>query len=140
MALHVKMQCHDVDPFPEAPVNHAVRISEDEMLELRQAAQLNRRSIAGQAEHWMRIGRAVERDPKVSYALIETALRSLGPAPLEGLDEAEHGEALMALFNEPPAEQEQAFWRERQQRGVGVGLDEADKLVYAAAKARKKSA
>jgi len=122
-------------------MNHAVRISEDEMLELRQAAQLNRRSIAGQAEHWMRIGRAIERDPKVSYALIETALRGLEPAALDTLDDAAHGDELMAMFTGEATESEQAFWRDRQQRGVGVGLDDADRLIHQAkAKSRKKVA
>ena len=122
-------------------MNHAVRISEDEMVALRQAAQLNRRSIAGQAEHWMRIGRAIERHPTVSYALVESALRSLSPPALDELDQDAHADQLMAMFTEPPTEQEQAFWQDRQQRGVGVGLDDADRLVFGAKpKARKKAA
>lgn len=111
------------------------------MIELRQAALLNRRSIAGQAEHWMRIGRAIERHPTVSYALVESALRSLAPPTLDTLDDSAHADELMAMFTEPPTEQEQAFWRDRQQRSLGVGLDEADQLVFATKpKARKKAA
>ena len=130
VSLHVKMQWNAHAAQPESTLNNAVRISEDEMLELRQAAQLNRRSIAGQAEHWMRIGRAMERHPKVSYALVETALRSLEPATLDELDDGAHEDALMAMFTEPPSSQEQAFWQDRRQRGAGLGLDGADRLGF----------
>ena len=42
----------------------------------RAAAKLHSRSIAGQVEHWVRIGRAIERSKSFSLDRVEAALRA----------------------------------------------------------------
>ncbi len=111
-------------------MSQAVKISDIEMKAVRDAAQINSRSISGQAEHWMRIGRAVERDPEMRYSRIDRALRGLEAIDPDSLDAAAQ-EAFIAQMADAPATPEaQDFWRDRQRRGVGVGLDENDELVF----------
>lgn len=112
-------------------MGQAVKISDTEMEALRDAARVNSRSISGQAEHWMRIGRAVERDPRLSHSRIEQALRGLEPLTLETLDEAAQDDFLERMVTDPPTAREAAFWQDRSQRGLGVGLDENGVLVHA---------
>lgn len=108
----------------------AVKISDLEYQAVREAAALNSRSLSGQAEHWIRIGRAVERDPSIAYSRIEQALRGL--LPLRELD----GDEQEAFFDhfaekmEQPSESEAAFYADREKRGLGVGLDEAGRLAF----------
>ncbi len=112
-------------------MNYAVRISESEMQELRAAAEVNSRSIAGQAEHWMRIGRAVERDPAMAYSQIELALRGLKPLKLDELSDDEQDDFLdqLADLDAHPTPARDAFYSERRRRGLGVGLDDAGNIV-----------
>ena len=108
----------------------AVKISDGEMDALRDAARVNSRSISGQAEHWIRIGRAVERDPMVAYSKIEMALRGLEPLVLDSLSKADQDDFIERMGNAPATAAEQDFWRNRQREGLGVGLDDQDNLVF----------
>ena len=54
----------------------AVKISTPIVEHARAAAKLHSRSISGQVEHWVRIGRAIERSPGYDHARIEAALRA----------------------------------------------------------------
>ena len=105
-------------------MSQSIKISTEVMSELRSAAALTSRSLAGQAEHWMRIGRAIERSPQFSYQRVEQALRGLSaPAELSLEEQEVHVDAFAdALWS--PSEREEAFFAERRQRGLGVGLDE----------------
>ncbi|MDB5826226.1 MAG: hypothetical protein JWQ73_446, partial [Variovorax sp.] len=96
----------------------------------RDAARVNSRSISGQAEHWIRIGRAIERDPAIGYSKVEMALRGLEPLALDSLGEADQDAFIERLGNVPATAAEQDFWRKRQRQGLGVGLDDQDKLVF----------
>jgi len=70
-------------------MSQSLKISVETMNELRSAASLTSRSLAGQAEYWMRIGRAIERSPHFNYLHIEQALKGLiAPAELS-LEEQE---------------------------------------------------
>lgn len=111
-------------------MGQAVKISDTEMEALRDAARLGSRSISGQAEHWIRIGRAVERDPDIGYSRIEMALRGLEPISLDSLGEVDQDALIEGMADAFPSSAELDFWRSRQQRGLGVGLDEDDKLVF----------
>jgi hypothetical protein len=116
-------------------MGQAVKISDTEMEALRDAARVSSRSISGQAEHWIRVGRAVERDPMLSYSRIELALRGLEPVALDTLGEAEQDDLLDRMGTAPATAEEAAFWRHRQRHGLGVGMkdDEGDdELVHAA--------
>jgi hypothetical protein len=111
-------------------VAHAVKISEPEMEVLREAAAINSRSISGQAEHWLRIGRAVERDPRFGYVRIEQALKGL--LGIDDLDGDEQEEFMDRLGDQlrAPSSNANAFYADRNRRGVGVGMDEAGNLEY----------
>lgn len=119
---------------------HAVKISDLEMNVLRDAARLNSRSLSGQAEHWMRIGRAVERDPAIGYSRVERALRGLEPLELDALGEDQQDAFFEDLAGAAPTPAEDAFWRDRRERGLGVGLDDQDRLVSRAPVRKKKAA
>ena len=111
-------------------MSHAVRISEAEMLELRRAAELNNRSIAGQAEYWMRLGRAAERNPQMTMTRIEAALRGLQPVDPGQLEDDEHEAFLLGLAEGPLTPQGQKIYENMVQEGFGVGMAEDGTLVY----------
>ena len=111
-----------------------VKISDEDMDAVRQAARLHNRSLASQAEHWLRLGRAVERDPRFGFVQIEEALHGLRPMhELTG----EQQESVLDRFEEEvlmtPSSNEAAFWADRVRRGLGVGMDDAGNIVFATA-------
>ncbi len=65
----------------------AVRVSEGLIGEARKFSRIDHRSIAGQIEHWARMGKCVEENPDLPYSLIKEIL--LG---LEELDQGEKTE------------------------------------------------
>lgn len=107
----------------------AVKICDSEMEELREAASVHSRSISGQAEHWLRIGRAVERDPRFGYVQIEEALKGL--RPVSSLTDAQQDEFFERFAEETlvPSDAERAYWDDRQRKGLGVGTDEQGTIV-----------
>ena len=107
----------------------AVKISDTEMSALREAAALQSRSISGQAEHWLRLGRAVERDPRFGFVKVEEALKGL--IDIDDLTTAEQEEYLDgfdALLSKPSPVAD-AFFENRRMLGLGVGMDEAGNIV-----------
>lgn len=76
-------------------MSQAVKIPKTEMKKaLRDAARLSSRSISVPAEHGLRIGRAMERDPQVGRSRVEIALRGLEPVSLDSLAESEQDAGL----------------------------------------------
>jgi hypothetical protein len=61
---------------------HAVKLSDALIDEARNAAALEHRSVAGQIEHWARLGRALELDlhPSALQALIARSAADGGPS------------------------------------------------------------
>ncbi|MCX5971830.1 MAG: hypothetical protein NTV14_10095 [Coprothermobacterota bacterium] len=66
----------------------AVRISEGLANEARKSSRVDHRSLAGQVEHWARIGKYVEENPDLPYSLIKEIL--VGLEQLEQGDKAEY--------------------------------------------------
>lgn len=99
---------------------HAVKLSDTLIAEARLAADLNNRSVAGQVEHWARLGRALEHD-LASPALREVTLQSAADAPGSGSLAARLGEALDTALG---AESRAAFAAELASR-VRYGTDPA---------------
>lgn len=62
----------------------AVRISEDLVDEAKRFARIDHRSLAGQIEHWARMGKCAEENPDLPYFLIKEILI--------GLDELDQNE------------------------------------------------
>lgn len=62
----------------------AVRISEELVEEAKRFSRIDHRSLAGQIEHWARLGKCAEENPDLPYSLIKEIMI--------GLDEADQGE------------------------------------------------
>jgi hypothetical protein len=62
----------------------AVRISEKLVDEAKRFSRIDHRSLAGQIEHWARLGKCAEENPDLPYSLIKEILF--------GLDELDQGE------------------------------------------------
>jgi hypothetical protein len=62
----------------------AVRISEELVDEAKRFGRIDRRSLAGQIEHWARMGKCAEENPDLPYFLIKEILI--------GLDELDQNE------------------------------------------------
>ena len=62
----------------------SVRISEELLNDARKFSRIDHRSLAGQIEHWARLGKCVEENPDLTFALIKEILI--------GLDELDQGE------------------------------------------------
>lgn len=62
----------------------AVRVSEELLVEAKKFSRIDHRSLAGQIEHWARMGKCVEENPDLTYSLIKEILM--------GLEELEQGE------------------------------------------------
>jgi len=106
-------------------VSQAVRISENEMVHLREAAALHSRSVAGQAEHWIRLGRLVERSPGFDLRRADAALAAMD----RGDEDTELETLLVASLNltqDPAAADAYAALGGR---AGAVGYNEQDQLV-----------
>ncbi|HNY50056.1 MAG TPA: hypothetical protein PLV50_13770 [Smithella sp.] len=62
----------------------AVRISSELVDAAKRFSRINHRSLAGQIEHWARMGKCAEENPDLSYSLIKEILC--------GLDELDQGD------------------------------------------------
>ena len=62
----------------------AVRISDELLKNARKSSRVDHRSLAGQIEHWARMGKGVEETPDLTFSLIKEILM--------GLEEMDHGE------------------------------------------------
>ena len=69
----------------------AVRISKELLDEAKRFSRTNHRSIAGQIEHWARIGKCAEENQDLPYSLIKETLI--------GLDELDRGEKTEYKFS-----------------------------------------
>jgi hypothetical protein len=68
----------------------AVRVSEELVNEAKKFSRIDHRSVAGQIEHWARMGKCVEENPDLPYSLIKEILI--------GLDELDQGETTEYTF------------------------------------------
>lgn len=68
----------------------AVRISEELVNEARKFSRIDHRSLAGQIEHWARMGKLAEQNPDLTHSLIKEILI--------GLEELERGEKTEYTF------------------------------------------
>jgi hypothetical protein len=107
----------------------AVKISDTEMDAIREAAALQSRSMSGQAEHWLRLGRAFERDPRFGYAKVEQALKGLvAPMDLNEDEQEQYFDRMDSLLSAPSAEAD-AFFKDMRERTGGVGMDDEGNII-----------
>jgi hypothetical protein len=62
----------------------AVRVSEELVTAARKFSRIDHRSVAGQIDHWARMGKCAEENPDLPYSLIKEILI--------GMEELEQGE------------------------------------------------
>ena len=62
----------------------AVRVSEKLVREAKLVAAVDNRSVTGQIEHWVKVGKCAEQNPDLTYGLIKEILI--------GIEELEQGE------------------------------------------------
>lgn len=55
----------------------AVRISEELLNDAKRFSRIDHRSLAGQIEHWARMGKCAEENPDLPYSLIKEILIGL---------------------------------------------------------------
>ena len=65
-------------------MTNAVRVSEKLVREAKKYSIIDKRSVTGQIEHWVTIGKCAEENPDLTYRLIKEMLI--------GLSELEQGE------------------------------------------------
>jgi len=68
----------------------AIRISQELVNEARKFRRIDHRSLAGQIEHWARLGKCAEENPNLTYSLIKEILI--------GLAELDQGEKTEYIF------------------------------------------
>lgn len=66
----------------------AVRISTKLVAEARRFGRIDNRSLAGQIEHWARVGKCAEENPDLPYSLIKEIL--IGLDELNGNEKTEY--------------------------------------------------
>ncbi len=109
----------------------SIKISNAEMEVLRDESKTFGRSIAGQAEHWMRIGRAIEQSEHFNYRKIQAVLKgTLNPDHLNRDEQEVYLDDLVVSMKQAQPKMEKYF-AERNKAGKGVGLDDSDTVVFA---------
>ncbi len=106
----------------------SVKIDDDLATVLREDANRESRSLAGQVEHYIRLGRAIARSPDYDQRHIDSALS--GGMEVQELT-LEEQEAFFAEFASLMEKQgaSHAYYEDRRQRGVGVGLAADGRLI-----------
>ena len=105
----------------------AIKTSSPEMVHLREAAEHHSRSIADQAEHWLRLGRAVESDPRFGFARVDQALRGL--LKVDDLSEDERDLYFDQLPHQAASADVVKAYAELGAKPDAWGMDEAGNLV-----------
>ena len=68
----------------------AVRVSDELVSEAKKISRIDHRSLAGQIEHWARLGKCAEENPDLTYSLIKDILI--------GIEELEQGGKIEYTF------------------------------------------
>jgi len=109
----------------------SIKISNTEMDILRDESKTFGRSIAGQAEYWMRIGRAIEQSDHFNYRKIQAVLNgTLNPDHLNRDEQEVYLDDFIEEMKLPQEGMSQHLSK-HSEAGLGVGLDDDDKLIYA---------
>lgn len=106
----------------------SIKLSASLVLDARRDAAAFNRSVAGQVEHWARLGQAVELAPGFTLERVKAALE--GRFDVDGLSSEERvyfDDMLSDMFDDPP-QQVRDDYAELGRQG-GVGYDDEDRLV-----------
>jgi hypothetical protein len=106
-------------------MSRSIKLGEETISALQAEADTQSRTLSEQAEHWIRLGRAVEALPEMSIARVHLALHGLFPHQRLSAGEMLQFLDLMAV----PGEQSERHVEELVMRGHAVGYDENDVLM-----------
>lgn len=107
----------------------SVKLADDIMAIIRSESQLRNRSVAEQTEHWVNIGRAIERSRTFDYKRIKEALKAgISPDELRPVEQEVWFDQFTAKMSKP-SQQEEASHRQRQKLGRGVGISSSGELI-----------
>ncbi len=116
----------------ETIVVRSIKISDDLREEARRDAELHGRSIVQQLEHWVRIGKAIERFGSFNQERVDAVLAARASTDiLNATEYAVWSDAFEGILSRPTPEAI-AFFAERRRLGLGVGLDENGDFIDAA--------
>jgi len=103
-----------------------IKISDKAITLIEGEIKTSKRSLGGQAEHWMNIGRAIEQSSAFDYERIKTALAAQIDYDNLTIEEQEvfFNDFSDSMWEEPSAET-QSFFDDLS----GPGLDENDNIV-----------
>lgn len=109
----------------------SIKISDNEMVFLREESALSSRSVARQAEHWLRIGRAIEQAPTFNYQHIRNALAGLiSPDKLSGEEREVFFDRFADSMWSKATSDEKAAFAQALGQGTLVGVNDNGELVY----------
>lgn len=108
----------------------SIKLADDVMAVVRKESSLQSRSVAGQATHWINIGRAIEQSGAFDFRRINDALQGLRSPDELSLEEQEVWFAQFTDRMAEPSEEETAFHGKRRKLGRGVGLSVTGELIY----------
>lgn len=107
----------------------SIKLSDELVTEARRESVVFNRSIAGQVEHWARLGQAFESAPGFGLERVRAALK--GDFNLDDLSDDEQRmfyDLLDDSFDTPTKESD-AFFAQLKAEGGGVGMDDDGRLV-----------
>lgn len=117
----------------------SVKFADAFVEEARREAQVFNRSVAGQIEHWARLGRALEGTPEFSTERIRATL--MGRLQIEQLSAVERRAVLDSMFfwlGNPSPEEKDEYAALADLQGA-VGTDKKGRIVRSPTKARLKA-
>ncbi|MDE2410324.1 MAG: ParD-like family protein [Sphingomonadales bacterium] len=107
----------------------SIKLADDIMKIVRRESELQSRSVAGQVAHWVRIGRAIEQSGHFDHAKITAALAGkIETTALTGEEKDVWLDSFVEKMGQPGPD-EKSHFADRQQLGLGVGLDAAGNLI-----------
>lgn len=117
----------------------SVKFSDAFVEQARREAELFNRSVAGQIEHWARLGRALEGAPEFSTERVRETL--MGKLKIEELGASERRAVLGSMFSwaANPSDKERDEYAALAELPGAVGTDKKGRIVRARAKAKLKA-
>jgi hypothetical protein len=114
-----------------------IKISDEQIVSfVREESKIMSRSAGEQATHWMRLGRNLERSGLVNFERIRQVLS--GQLNPDALTTREEEAVAVEMFDEAmlngsmmDTSEQEIFYAQRKDKGLGVGMDAEGNLTYA---------
>ena len=99
----------------------SIKLSDEVVNIVRCAAEIHGRSVGGQAEYWLRLGRAIERAPGFDYQRVNDALANRFDVDALSFEEQQAYFDRFDALMENPSPEARAFFAALRARGGAVG-------------------